>query len=140
VAQNPAWGVGVYAPAQAGLVVSNGGNLYIHDEYLQTWARYGAVGLVALLALLAALVRRSWALFVGPPEESLLAVAGLLLLAFPASLVFFPQFSSLARFDVLLGLMAGVLPAPGARARSYGAAHAVKAPSPDAAIRTALAR
>jgi O-antigen ligase len=119
VAQGPWFGVGVYAQAQPGLVVSDGGNLYIHDEYLQTWARYGLPGIVVLLGCLTCFVRRAWRSLANPPDSVLGGISALLLLALPISLVFFPQVSALTRFDLLVGVLAGTLaPIAGARKQS----------------------
>jgi O-Antigen ligase len=110
VASSPITGVGVYAQPQSGLVVSDSGNLYIHDEYLQTWARYGLPGIVGLLGILALFFGQAWRSLSRPPESVLVAISAITLLALPVSLVFFPQLSSLTRFDVVIGILAGVLP------------------------------
>jgi O-antigen ligase len=110
VASSPISGVGVYAQSQSGLVVSDSGNLYIHDEYLQTWARYGLPGILGLLGILALFFRHAWRTFARPPDSVLVALGAITLLALPVSLVFFPQLSSLTRFDVVVGILAGMLP------------------------------
>jgi O-antigen ligase len=117
VASSPISGVGVYAQPQAGLVVSDGGNLYIHDEYLQTWARYGLPGIIGLLMILILFFRYAWRSLARPPDSILIALGAITLLALPVSLVFFPQLSSLTRFDVMVGALAGVLPLATARPR-----------------------
>jgi O-antigen ligase len=114
VASSPITGVGVFAQPQSGLVVSDSGNLYIHDEYLQTWARYGLPGLIGLLAVLTLFFRHAWRTLARPPDSILIALSGITLLALPVSLVFFPQLSSLTRFDVMIGALAGILPIAGA--------------------------
>lgn len=124
VASSPISGVGVYAQSQSGLVVSDSGNLYIHDDYLQTWARYGLPGIAGLLAILMLCFRRAWRSFARPPDSALVAVGATLLLALPVSLVFFPQLSSLTRFDVVVGVLAGVLP-PAATSSRSAEAHAL---------------
>jgi hypothetical protein len=120
VASSPITGVGVYAQSESGLVVSDSGNLYIHDEYLQTWARYGLPGIIGLLGILSLFFRYAWRSLARPPDSVLVALGAITLLALPVSLVFFPQLSSLTRFDVVVGILAGVLPVATVAPRSDG--------------------
>src|SRR6185369_11488517 len=83
--------------------------LYVHNEWLQDWLRFGpgAVLLVtAFLLIVAFLAIRTLAGRKAPPLHRAAAIFGLIT---PICLLAFPYFSDSAQWPLLLGAAAGIL-------------------------------
>jgi hypothetical protein len=109
IMQSPIWGLGVYPEPQAGLVVGNSGNLYIHNELLQTWARFGLGGVIILVLLLGLGIFYAIRVVVKNPSDLLGAASAVFFLACPIPLMFFPHLSTLVRFAFFTGLFLAIL-------------------------------
>lgn len=121
VQQSPLWGLGVFPSAQAGLVVADSTNLYIHDEYLQTWARFGFGGLVLLIAFLGATFTVALRTLRQPDRDFGEYFFAVYFLALPFALIFFPHLSSEPRFALLSGIACALGCRPKLRASSRDA-------------------
>ena len=109
VRSSPVLGVGAYSAARDSFVVASSSNLYIHDEYLQTWARFGLPAALLLVILLGAAAVRAIRLLRRPATTLLTLTAGVFVVATPVALIFFPHVSTLTRFDLLIGVAIGLL-------------------------------
>jgi O-antigen ligase len=85
------------------------GYIYVHNEYLYSWLRFGLIGALAiLLPVVAAAVVAVRRLRV-PTRDALDGVAIALLLTAPICAMTAPFFTSTARWPAMLGLAAGLL-------------------------------
>jgi O-antigen ligase len=104
-------GIGPQHPQLPGLASDKTTVLYVHNEWLQDWLRFGpgAVLLVtAFLLIVAYLGARTLAGRKAPPLQRAAAVFGLLT---PICLLAFPYVSESAQWPLLLGVAAGILAA-----------------------------
>lgn len=109
VSQSPIWGLDVYPKPQAGLVVGKSENLYIHNEILQTWARFGLLGVVILVILLCVAIAYAIRVVVKGSPDLLGAASAVFFLASPIPLMFFPHLSTLVRFAFFTGFFLAIL-------------------------------
>jgi O-antigen ligase len=123
VLKSPIDGLGVYARATPPLVVTRSNNLYIHNDLLQTWARFGLPAALLWVTLLykglryAVRILRSGFSTVHP----LILCAAIYWIALPIPLMFFADLSSLIRWAFFSGLFIGLASpskATGTRSRS----------------------
>lgn len=118
IMQSPLWGLGVYPSPQAGLVVGDSANLYIHNELLQTWARFGLGGLAILVAILGLGVVYACRVVLKGTSDILGLAAAVFFLASPIPLMFFPHLSTLVRFGFFTGLFLAILSEEARKIRS----------------------
>lgn len=109
IMQSPIWGLGVYPEPQAGLVVGKSDNLYIHNELLQTWARFGLVGVLVLVMLLGLAITYAVLLVRKGSSDLLGSASAVYFLACPIPLMFFPHLSTLVRFAFFAGFFLAIL-------------------------------
>lgn len=113
IARSSPWdGIGVRALQPPGLALPPAPDryLYVHNDLLQTWLRFGLPGLVLLALLFAHLAARSLRLLAARGRLDLVDAAGAVFaggIAVPAMTAAF--LSTTWRFPVLLGLAAAVL-------------------------------
>lgn len=107
VRESPLGGIGPNGTLR-GLFVQNG-TLYVHNEYLQVWLRYGLAPLLLLVALLASLVAfAAKALRRGAAHASVRWAAFFVLLT-PVAAYTAPYLSTTQRWPALLGFAGGLL-------------------------------
>lgn len=73
--EHPIAGLGVRATQLKTLVFQDAPALYVHNDFLQTWLRYGLAGLLGLLLLLAVAGHRAWRVLSGTESLSALSAA-----------------------------------------------------------------
>jgi hypothetical protein len=110
--RNNFWtGIGPEHPQLPGLASDNTHVLYVHDEWLQDWLRFGpgAVVLITLFLLIVAwLAART---LVDRGSTTLRRAAAILGLMTPLCLLDFPYLSKSNQWPLLLGIAAGILAA-----------------------------
>lgn len=109
IRQSPIWGIGVYPPPQPGLVVGKSTHLYIHNEVLQSWARYGVIGVGILIFLIGLGIVYAIRILAKGPSDFLGAASAVFFVACPIPLMFFPHLSTLVRFAFFTGLFLAIL-------------------------------
>ncbi len=92
-----------------GLVVEEPGPLYIHNQILQSWLRFGIVGGLLVIAVLASLVARALPALRQHPDDISITWPALLLIMAPVAMLTAPFLTETQRWPALLGLAAGVL-------------------------------
>jgi O-antigen ligase len=110
VLAHPIGGVGANGHL-AGLVVEQPGSLYIHNQILESWLRFGIVGGLLVIAVLASLVARALPVLRRHSDDISVSWAALLLIMAPVALMTAPFFTETQRWPALMGLAAGVLAA-----------------------------
>lgn len=107
--ENP-WGYGPTSPQLTGLFVKTG-SLYVHNELLLDWLRFGLVGLAVILAFFAStLVDTFKALRSGRQSPPLVvAAAAFFVPVFLIASVTAPFLTTTGRWPALLGLTTGIL-------------------------------
>lgn len=107
--EQPVFGLGVFPAPRLGLVVADSNNLYIHNEALQTWARFGLPGLLFLITGLVLAIYRALAVARQGLQDISGAYGAISVLSLPVPLLFFPQLSTTPRFALVVGLAIGLL-------------------------------
>jgi O-antigen ligase len=110
VLAHPVGGVGANGHI-AGLVVEQPGSLYIHNQILESWLRFGIVGGLLVIAVLASLVARALPVLRRHSDDISVSWAALLLIMTPVTVLTAPFFTETQRWPALMGLAAGVLAA-----------------------------
>lgn len=108
VQAHPVLGIGSRHPPLAGLVVQNSDVIYVHNEWLLDWLRFGVVGAVLVTVLFCLLIAGAVRVF---RHETGIArlVAAAFVLVVPVACTNAAFLSTTERWPVLLGLAAGVL-------------------------------
>jgi O-antigen ligase len=110
VLAHPLSGVGANGQL-AGLVVEEPGQLYIHNQILESWLRFGIVGGMLVIAVLASLVARALPVLRRHSDDISISWAALLLIMVPVAVMTAPFFTETQRWPTLMGLAAGLLAA-----------------------------
>lgn len=110
VLAHPVGGVGASGHL-AGLVVQTPGPLYIHNQILESWLRFGIVGGVLVIAVLASLAARGVSALRRHSDDVSISWAALLLIMAPATMMTAPFLTETQRWPALMGFAAGVLAA-----------------------------
>jgi O-antigen ligase len=110
VARSPLMGLGPASRQQPELVNTNATYLYVHNELLQVWVRYGVLGALLLVVVLAALSGRAVGALSRSDHPVVVGAAGMCV-ALAAPLMTAPFLSTTARWPALVGLAAGVIDA-----------------------------
>lgn len=108
VLAHPVGGIGANGHL-AGLVVEAPGPLYIHNQILESWLRFGIVGGLLVIAVQATLVVRAVSLLRRHSDDISLSWAALLLIMAPAAMVTAPFLTETQRWPALLGFAAGLV-------------------------------
>lgn len=101
-------GAGGHVP---GLVVETPGTLYIHNQILESWLRFGIVGGLLMIAVQIAFVVQGVRLLGRHAADLTVSWAALLLIMAPAAMITAPFFTETQRWPALLGLAAGLVAA-----------------------------
>lgn len=105
-------GYGPQTPQLTGLFVQ-GGTIYVHNELLLDWLRFGLIGLLVVLALLISMLVDSFKVLRRDPGTVPVAVsaASFLMPIFVVASISAPFLTTTNRWPALLGLGAGILAA-----------------------------
>jgi len=100
----------------AGLVAEGTGPLYIHNQVLESWLRFGLLGAVIIIAIQLVLLVQGLATLRRPGIDFSARWAATLLIMAPVSLLTAPFLTTTQRWPAILGFAAGLI-APVLRAR-----------------------
>jgi O-antigen ligase len=95
----------------AGLVVEAPGSLYIHNQILESWLRFGIVGGVLIIAVQVALAAQGISILRRQAGNISISWAGLFLIMAPISMLTAPFFTEPQRWPALAGFAAGLITA-----------------------------
>jgi len=107
---SPIAGIGSRHPPLPGFVVQESSIVYVHNEWLLDWLRYGLVGVTLVTLVLGLLAARALALL--RTHRSLTVVqtaAAMFVLMVPISAITAPFLSTTGRWPALLGIAAGII-------------------------------
>jgi O-antigen ligase len=99
-------GAGAHLP---GLVVEAPGSLYIHNQILESWLRFGIVGAALVIAVQATLIRQGVALLRRHADDLSVSWAAVLLIMAPVAMLTAPFFTANQRWPAVLGLAGGLV-------------------------------
>ncbi|MGH2914686.1 MAG: O-antigen ligase family protein [Solirubrobacteraceae bacterium] len=111
----------------AGLVVEEGGPLYIHNQILESWLRFGVFGGVLMIVVQATLVGQGIRVLRRRADDITVTWAAMFLIMAPVSMLTAPFFTETQRWPALAGLAAGLV---AARRRSESTALSPAAAEP----------
>ena len=106
---NPFGGVGVRAPQLKKLAAEGASALYVHNDFLQTWLRFGLAGVLGLVLLLAVAGQRAWQLLSSEPLDALQASAAAFCLIIALPLMTAPFITTTRRWPILLGIAMAIV-------------------------------
>ncbi len=92
-----------------GLVVESGGPLYIHNQVLESWLRFGLIGAVLIVAIQVAFVVQALRVIKRPGPSFTLNWAAQLLIMAPIAMLTAPFFTNTQRWPAILGFAAGLV-------------------------------
>ncbi len=114
VTASPLLGVGPDGHV-AGLVVQGGGPLYVHNQVLESWLRFGLTGAVLVIVVQVAFITQAIGALRHSVDDLTLRWAAFLLLIAPVAMLTAPFFTNTQRWPAVLGFAAGLV---GARDRT----------------------
>jgi len=100
----------------AGLLVQGGGPLYIHNEVLESWLRFGLLGAILVVAVQAVILVQGLIVLRRPKIDFTDRWAALLLIMAPVAMLTAPFLTTTQRWPAILGFAAGLI-APVLRSR-----------------------
>jgi O-antigen ligase len=95
-----------------GLVVETPGPLYIHNQILESWLRFGIVGGLLVIALQVSLAARAVSVLRQRSDDISRSWGALLLLMAPVAMLTAPFLTTTQRWPSLIGFAAGLIAAP----------------------------
>jgi O-antigen ligase len=101
----------------AGLVVQGGGPLYVHNEVLESWLRFGLLGAILVVAVQVVLLVQGLIAIRRGAIDFTVRWAALLLVMAPVAMLTAPFLTTTQRWPAILGFAAGLI-APVLRASS----------------------
>jgi O-antigen ligase len=104
----PMRGLGAAAQQLPGLASSKTNALYVHDDYLQAWLRFGLIGVLLMLAFVVVAVREAWPAL-RATDEPVVCGAAITIVMLPVVMIAFPVMSTTLRWPALAGLATGLL-------------------------------
>ena len=104
----PISGVGPHGHVP-GLVVETSGPLYIHNEVLESWLRFGLLGAVLVVAVQVVLVIQAIRALRLPQSSFTVRWAAMLLLMAPVAMLTAPFLTTTQRWPAILGFAAGLV-------------------------------
>jgi O-antigen ligase len=120
----------------AGLVAEGSGSLYIHNQVLESWLRFGLIGAILVVAAQVAMVVQGLFALRRPELDFSARWAAMLLIMAPVAMLTAPFLTNAQRWPAILGFAAGLVAAADAlTARDQAGARA--APDPSATARDA---
>ncbi len=93
----------------AGLVAEGSGPLYIHNQVLESWLRFGLIGAVIIIAVQAVLLVQGLITLRRPGIDFTTRWAATLLIMAPVSLLTAPFLTTTQRWPAILGFAAGLI-------------------------------
>ena len=117
----------------AGLVVEGSGPLYIHNQVLESWLRFGLLGAILVIAAQVVFVVQGLIALRRPQTDYTVRWAAMLLVMAPVAMLTAPFLTTTQRWPAILGFAAGLI-APVVRAERPLAprpATAHREPEPD---------
>jgi O-antigen ligase len=93
----------------AGLLVQGGGPLYIHNEILESWLRFGLVGAILVVAVQAVILVQGLVVLRRPAIDFTARWAALLLIMAPVAMLTAPFLTTTQRWPAILGFAAGLI-------------------------------
>ncbi|MDQ1130450.1 O-antigen ligase [Microbacterium sp. SORGH_AS_0888] len=104
---SPLMGVGIFS-SQVGGFAAGGTSLYVHNEFLQVWLRWGLLGLVLFTILLVIAVVAGFRVVRSRLAPDAVRAAGFFLAILPVPVITAPFVSMTARWSTLVGIAAGL--------------------------------
>jgi O-antigen ligase len=126
VESSPLTGIGPHGQL-LGLVNEGGGQLYVHNQILESWLRFGLIGAVLVVALQVVLVAQAVRVLRRTDTDLLDRWAAMLLLIAPVAMLTAPFLTQTERWPAILGVAAGLV---GARLGRAGTSSASLHPVP----------
>jgi len=115
----PLQGIGPRHAQLPGLAAADSSQIYVHNEFLLDWLRFGLVGMLLVVLLVVLLVRAAAGLLRHRTDAGPVALtAAMFVLIVPISLMTAPFLSTTSRWPALLGIAAGALLAARSRMRA----------------------
>ncbi|MEU0550735.1 hypothetical protein [Micromonospora sp. NPDC005979] len=102
-------GVGPLAPQLPGLAANNSERVYVHNELLQDWLRYGPLAPLLVIVFLAAAALAALKAFRDPDSDVVVRSAAAFCLIAPLCLMTAPFVSETSRWPLVLGIAAGIV-------------------------------
>jgi O-antigen ligase len=102
-------GAGPLAPQLPGLAAATAARVYVHNELLQDWLRYGPVAPLLMTVLLAAAALLALRTLRNSDGDAIERSAAVFCLLTPICVMTAPFLSDTSRWPVLLGVAAGIL-------------------------------
>lgn len=102
-------GLGPRAPQPEGLAAKASTRIYVHNEWLLDWLRYGPIAALLVVAFAVVLMWMAVASFRRRGSPLVEPTAALFALSTPANLMLFPFLTTTVRWPLLVGLAIGVL-------------------------------
>lgn len=99
-------GAGAHLP---GLVVESPGPLYIHNQILESWLRFGVVGAALVIAVQATLILQGVRLLRRHADDLTVSWGALLLIMAPVAMLTAPFFTASQRWPAVLGMAGGLV-------------------------------
>ena len=92
-----------------GLLVQGGGPLYIHNEVLESWLRFGLLGAILVVAFQAVILVQGLIVLRRPTIDLTDRWASLLLIMAPVAMLTAPFLTTTQRWPAILGFAAGLI-------------------------------
>ncbi|MEU5912802.1 hypothetical protein [Micromonospora sp. NPDC047527] len=102
-------GIGPLAPQLVGLAANNSERVYVHNELLQDWLRYGPLAPLLVILFLAAAALAALKAIRDPESDGIVRSAAAFCLIAPLCLMTAPFLSETSRWPLLLGIAAGIV-------------------------------
>jgi hypothetical protein len=102
-------GMGPRAPQPPGLAAAKSRRVYVHDEWLLDWLRYGPLAALLAAAFVGMLVLMAIRMLLRFNSATIERTAAIFALVAPGCLVLFPYLTTTTRWPLMLGIAAGIL-------------------------------
>ncbi len=109
VRANPWTGVGPLAPQPSGLAAQNVERVYVHNELLQVWLRYGPLAPLLVIVFLAAAALLALRAIRDPDADSIVRSAAAFCLITPLCVMTAPFLSETSRWPLVVGISTGIV-------------------------------